>query len=182
LKIKGLKAVEFCKVQCVDYSSLPGSGESCCKLVLEFTNPSSAAFGKTFELTLPELVAYPDFLVERSRYDAAIERNWTNRDKCQVWWRNEDGASGSWWEGRIQEVKPKSSEFPESPWERYVIRYKSDPSGTHSHSPWELLDADTLWQHPRIHEGTRDELLSCIADLESTSARKVHFVLLNTNC
>ncbi|ONK63196.1 uncharacterized protein A4U43_C07F12390 [Asparagus officinalis] len=181
LKIKGLNAVEFCKVQSLDYSTLPGSGESCCKLVLELTDPASDGFGKTFKLTLPELVAYPDFLVERSRYDAAIERNWRYRDKCQVWWRNEDGASGSWWLGRIQEVKPISAEFPESPWERYVIRYKSDPSGTHPHSPWELHDADSLWQHPHINEDVRDKLLSCIAKLERESTRKDKYGIQKLN-
>lgn len=181
LKIKGLKAVEFCRVQQLEYSTLSGSGESGCKLVLELTDPSSAGFRKTFGLTLPELVSHPDFLVERSRYDAAIERNWTNRDKCMVWWRNEDGASGNWWEGRIQEVKPKSAEFPDSPWERYVIRYKSDPSGTHSHSPWELQDSRIPWQHPHIDEDIKDELLSCIAKLENDSRKKDKYGIQKLN-
>nr|XP_010938293.1 bromodomain and WD repeat-containing protein 3 [Elaeis guineensis] len=169
--IKSLKAVEFCKVQGLDYSTLPGSGESCCKLALEFIDPSSSGFGKAFKITLPELVAFPDFLVERTRYDAAIERNWTHRDKCQVWWRNEDGDGGSWWEGRILAVKPKSSDFPESPWERYVIQYRNDCSGQHLHSPWELHDGDSQWEHPHIDDMARSKLLSSIAKIEQTSIR-----------
>ncbi|XP_073113760.1 uncharacterized protein [Elaeis guineensis] len=169
--IKSLKAVEFCKVQGLDYSTLPGSGESCCKLTLEFIDPSSSGFGKAFKVTLPELVAFPDFLVERTRYDASIERNWTHRDKCQVWWRNEDGDGGSWWEGRILAVKPKSLDFLESPWERYVIQYRSDSSGQHLHSPWELHDADSQWEHPHIDDMARSRLLSSIAKIEQTSIR-----------
>lgn len=117
-----LKAVEFCKVRSLNYSTFSGSGEGCCKLTLEFTDPDSAAFRRVFKITLPELVASPDFLVERTRYEASIDRNWTHRDKCLVWWRNEDGESGSWWEGRILAVKPKSPKFANSPWERYSIR------------------------------------------------------------
>ncbi|XP_009384423.2 uncharacterized protein LOC103971976 isoform X2 [Musa acuminata AAA Group] len=167
--VKGLKAVEFCKVQDLDYSTLPGSGDSCCKLALGFVDPSSSAFGKSFRITMPELDYFPDFLVERIRYDASIERNWTHRDKCQVWWRNADRDGGSWWGGRILAVKPKSSEFPDSPWERYVIQYKDDSSGQHLHSPWELHDASIQWEHPCIDNETRNKLLSSIAKLEKTS-------------
>nr|CAD1833232.1 unnamed protein product [Ananas comosus var. bracteatus] len=169
--IRDLKAVEFCRVRALEYAPFKGSGEGCCKLTLEFTDPSSSAFGKAFKVTLPELVSFPDFLVERTRYDAAIERNWTHRDKCQVWWRNEDGDGGSWWDGRILAVKTRASEFPDSPWERYVIQYKDDGSEQHFHSPWELHDADSQWEHPHIDLGIRDKLLSCISKLEHTSAR-----------
>jgi PH-interacting protein len=93
--------------------------------MLEFTDRNSAAFGKKFKITLPELLAYPDFLVERTRYETSIDRNWTHRDKCLVWWRNEDEESGSWWEGRIMAVKPKSPNFPDSPWERYSFMIHS---------------------------------------------------------
>ncbi|KAK1291482.1 hypothetical protein QJS10_CPB17g00905 [Acorus calamus] len=41
-----------------------------------------------------------DFLVERTRYDAAMERNWTHRDKCQMWWRDDGGDGGSWYDGQ----------------------------------------------------------------------------------
>ncbi|KAF8387745.1 hypothetical protein HHK36_026399 [Tetracentron sinense] len=167
--LKGiLRAVEFCIVEGLDYSTLPGSGESCCKITLQFVDPSSSVFGKTFKLTLPELIDFSDFLVERTRYDAAIMRNWTHRDKCQVWWRSENEEGGSWWDGRILAVKPKSPELPDSPWERYVIQYKSDPTGTHLHSPWELHDPDTRWEHPHIDYESRNKLLSSFAKLEQS--------------
>ncbi|XXG46868.1 hypothetical protein AAC387_Pa02g1599 [Persea americana] len=167
ISIKGhIRAVEFCEVNGLDYSTLPGSGESCCKLSLEFVDPSSNRCGETFKLTLPELIDFPDFIVERSRYIAAITRNWTPRDKCQVWWRNEFEEGGSWWEGRILSVKPKSPEFPDSPWERYVIQYKSDTSEQHLHSPWELNDLDSRWEHPHLDDLSRKMLLSCFAKIE----------------
>ncbi|CAA6673220.1 unnamed protein product [Spirodela intermedia] len=160
---------------CVDYSALPGSGESCCKLTLEFADPSCCAYQKAFKLTLPELVAFPDFLVERRRYEVAMERNWTHRDKCQVWWRNEGGDGGSWWEGRVVAVKPKSPDFPDSPWERFVVQYKNDSSGQHLHSPWELHDAGTQWEHPRLDGRTSALLLSSLSRLEQLSSTNTDY-------
>ncbi|GMH08553.1 hypothetical protein Nepgr_010393 [Nepenthes gracilis] len=170
--LKGqIRAVEFCKVVDLEYSTLPGSGDSCCKMKLEFVDPISNVFGRTFKLTLPEVTSFPDFLVERARYEAAIRRNWTVRDKCQVWWKNEDEEDGSWWEGRIVIVKAKSAEFPDSPWERYQIRYKSDPGESHLHSPWELYDASTQWEQPHIDDRTRKKLLSSLAKLQQSGNR-----------
>uniref|UniRef100_A0A5B6ZS60 Putative bromodomain and WD repeat-containing protein 3 isoform X1 n=1 Tax=Davidia involucrata TaxID=16924 RepID=A0A5B6ZS60_DAVIN len=161
-----IRAVEFCRVEGLEYSTRSGSGESCCKMTLQFVDPSSSVAGKSFTLILPEVTGFPDFLVERTRYDAAIQRNWTYRDKCQVWWKNEGDEDGSWWEGRILTVKPKSPEFPDSPWERYVVQYKSDPTETHQHSPWELYDADARWEQPCIDDEIREKMLQSFAKLE----------------
>uniref|UniRef100_A0A0E0NU09 Uncharacterized protein n=1 Tax=Oryza rufipogon TaxID=4529 RepID=A0A0E0NU09_ORYRU len=172
-RIKGLKDVELCKIQGLDYTTFRGSGESCCKLTIEFIDDTSRGFGRTFMITLPELVNFPDFLVERTRFEASIDRNWTNRDKCKVWWRNELEEGGSWWEGRVSAVKPKSLDFPESPWEKYVIQYKNDGSD-HPHSPWELHDTGNLWvpwKHPHIDLGIKDKLLSELDNLLELSHR-----------
>lgn len=124
-------------------------------------------------ITLPELVDFPDFLVERTRYEAAIERNWTLRDKCKVWWRDAGEEGGTWWEGRVSGVKPKSPDFPDSPWDKYIIQYKTDGSD-HSHSPWELHDVGNLWvpwRHPQIDIGIKDELISKLEKLQEISHR-----------
>ncbi|XP_054786202.1 uncharacterized protein LOC129292639 [Prosopis cineraria] len=170
--LKGqVRAVEYCRVQSLEYSTVPGSGDSCCKMTLQFVDPASSVAGKSFKLSLPEVTGFPDFLVERTRFDAAMARNWTHRDKCRVWWKNEGDFDGSWWDGRILCVKPKSSEFPDSPWERYTIRYKNDPLETHLHSPWELFDADTEWEQPRIDDSKRSKLLSAFEKLLQSGNR-----------
>lgn len=168
--------MEFCKVQGLAYSSESGSGDSCCKMTLEFVDPSSSVFGKSFKLTLPEVTGFPDFLVERTRYDAAIQRNWTHRDKCNVWWKNENEEDGSWWEGRIICVKAKSTEFPDSPWERYTIQYKSDPTEKHQHSPWELFDYPPHWEGPHINEGSKNKLLAIFSKLEQSGEKPKVFL------
>ncbi|KAL4025081.1 hypothetical protein IC575_013457 [Cucumis melo] len=164
-----IRAVEFCKVVELVYSTSAGSGDSCCKMLLKFIDPSSDVFLQLFKLTLPELTSFPDFLVEKSRFEAAMQRNWTFRDKCKVWWKNDVGVDGSWWDGRIISVQAKSSEFPESPWERYTIKYRSDPAEPHLHSPWELYDTIIQWEQPRIDDETKSKLLMAIDKLMSPS-------------
>ena len=164
-----IRAVEFCRVEEFEYSTFPGSGESCCKMTLKFTDPSSSMFNRSFKFTLPDLTGFPDFIVERTRFNAAIHRNWSCRDKCRVWWKDESQDEGSWWDGRVVAVKPKSYEFPDSPWERYSVQYRSEPKEPQLHSPWELFDADTQWEQPHIDSKIRDKLLSAFAKLEKSS-------------
>lgn len=166
---RNLRDVEFCKVEDLEYSSFAGSGESCCKMTLQFVDPASDVCGRSFKMTLPEMTGFPDFLVERTRYDAAIQRNWTHRDKCKVWWKNEGEEDGSWWVGRILSVKAKSDDFPDSPWERYTVQYKGEPTETHLHSPWELLDINAVWEQPHIDDDSKSSLLSAFAKLEYSS-------------
>ncbi|XP_020194741.1 uncharacterized protein [Aegilops tauschii subsp. strangulata] len=171
-RIKGLKAVELCKIQDLCYTTYKGSGESCCKLTLKFIDDTSSGFNREFVITLPELVGFPDFLVERTRFEAAVAQNWTIRDKCRIWWANDEGG-GSWWEGRVLAIRPKSPDFPESPWDKYAIQYKNDGSD-HLHSPWELHDADSPlvpWKHPHIDSSIRNKLLSAVTNLQNKSRR-----------
>jgi PH-interacting protein len=170
--IKGLKAAELCKINVLDYKSYSGSGESCCKLIMEIIDRTSSGYGEEFEITLPELVSFPDFLVERTRFESAITQNWVIRDKCKVWWTDDlEERGGSWWEGQVSEIRPKSPDFPESPWERYVIQYRNDGS-EHSHSPWELHHAASSlapWKYPHIDPIVRNKLLSAVTDLQEIS-------------
>ncbi|KAI3821785.1 hypothetical protein L1987_09357 [Smallanthus sonchifolius] len=165
--IKGIiRDVEFCKVKDLEYATHPGSGESCCKMTLQFEDPTSNVVGMSFKLTLPEVTGFPDFLVERSRYDAAMMRGWRYRDKCQVWW-NEGEEDGSWWEGRIVAVKPKCVEFPDSPWERFSVQYKNDPNVL-QHSPWELVDSSIVWEEPHIDDAVRNKLIRALSKLDQS--------------
>lgn len=166
-----LGPVEICKVETLAYGHFPGSGEACCKMTLRFIDPSSGLFDETFKLVLPELNGCPDFIVEQTRYDAAINRGWAIRDKCQVWWTSDSGESDSWWQGRIVSSQAKLSEFPNSPWERYEVEYTD--GSRHPHSAWELHDPDYTWEHPHIDCETKKELLHCFA--KSVSRKKVNF-------
>ncbi|CAN4113406.1 unnamed protein product [Withania somnifera] len=176
-----VQAVEICLVKHLSYATLPGSGESCCKVILQLIDTSSAVPGQKFKLTLPELVNFPDFLIERSRYEAAMERKWSHRDKCLVWWRDESEQGGRWWEGRVVSVKAKSDQFPDSPWERCSILYRDDPE-PHHHSPWELHDVDSSWEQPQVDLESRNKVLSSVTELlQSASRNQDKFGILKLN-
>lgn len=166
-----LRSVEFCRITNLEYHIEPGGGTSC-KLELEFIDTESSACGYKFQLTWPELTDYPDFLVEKSRFDASMTAGWVARDHCKVWWASENGTDdkGQWWEGRIKTIKAKSDDFPDSPWEKYIVTYKSSAE-PQAHSPWELFDRSCSipgWIVPQIEEDERDELLQAIYDIEES--------------
>lgn len=178
----GLRAVEFCKVIDLDYSTLPGSGDSCCKINLKFIDLQSGVLGKTLKLTMPELIDFPDFIIERTRYDAAINRNWTIRDKCRVWWTDAANVNGgNWWDGRVITVKAKSPEFPDSPWEKYSIKYREDPTSLIDHSAWELHELDSQWQHPHLDIETRNSLLKAFDKIAQSSRSKDNYGISKLN-
>ncbi|XP_050376385.1 uncharacterized protein LOC126793802 isoform X2 [Argentina anserina] len=152
-----IRAVEICKVISLDYDTMPGSGESCTKILFKFVESSSAVNGKTFKLTMPE-IDFSDFIVEKSWYDAATGRNWAVGEHCEVWWRD-SGGGGTWWQGEIVGCQAKSLEFPDSPWLTYEVRYEKEDGVPHRHCPWELHDASMSWKSPHIDHESRDKLL-----------------------
>ncbi|CAK9221053.1 unnamed protein product [Sphagnum troendelagicum] len=167
---KPVGAVEFCRIISLDYVIEKPSQKTSCKLELQFTDVSSEVYGKTFKLTLLELTDHPDFLVERTRYDTSMNKGWRARDHCQVWWAcEENGKAGSWWEGRIKLLKPKSPEFPESPWEMYHVMYKGSSAEPTAHSPWELFEKNYNledWQLPSIDEPQKESLKTIFDKLQ----------------
>lgn len=158
-----IRAVEICLVEELKYTTRSGSGDSCCELMLKFIDTSCNVVGQKFCLVLPELDNFPDFIVERTWYDAALDRSWTIGDQCQVWWRDEE--NGAWWDGRIVGIKDKSSEFPGSPWERFNVEYKSDPTDSHFHCPWELHDRGRSWEQPNINFKCGKKILNSLTEL-----------------
>ncbi|MFS8014226.1 putative transcription factor WD40-like family [Helianthus anomalus] len=161
-KNKVIRDVELCLVDHLDYVTVAGSGESGCKLKLKFIDPLSDVSGKSFMLTLPELNGLPEFLVERTRYENSLERNWSVGDKCSVWWQDE-GGGGNMWHGFIDSICDKSVDFPGSPWERYLVKYEAEDV---RHSPWEFEDEDSEWEQPGIDPDIRRMMISLLAKLE----------------
>lgn len=168
---EAIRAVEVCVVEELKYTTHSGSGESCCEITLKFIDCFCSAVGQKFQLILPELDNFPDFIVERTLYNAAMERSWATRDKCLVWWRDESGQGGSWWGGRIIGIKDKSSNFPGSPWERYQVKYKNDDTDHRCHCPWELHDPDRSWEQPTIDFKSKEKILNSLNKLVQTASK-----------
>ncbi|KAH7296782.1 hypothetical protein KP509_26G038600 [Ceratopteris richardii] len=171
-----LRAVELCEIVGIEYKTISGFSGVSCKLTLKLIDEECEAMGKTFRLSLPELIDFPDFLIDKSRYDASLKRNWRKRDRCKVWWRlktgddDEDEKTEAWFYGRVVGVEPKSSEFPDSPWDSCLVQYKGDSSGPHRHSPWELFDVDNVETIPSsMDEAARVHILSSIEEIEAVN-------------
>lgn len=84
----------------------------------------------------------------------------------------DDGKTGSWWDGRIKQIKAKSKEFPSSPWEMYHVTYKSGSTEVTPHSPWELFDKDYKiagWELPSMPASMKEAILSAMNDIERAS-------------
>ncbi|KAL3695680.1 hypothetical protein R1sor_009756 [Riccia sorocarpa] len=165
-----IRAVEFCRIIGLEYVIVPVSDQTCCRLTLKFTDSESKVVGKQFTLMFPELTNFPDFIVERSRYDWAMSKGWVARDKCQVWWRSEgEVGGGKWWDGRVVRVKARSPEFPDSPWDRIVVQYKAESNEPENHSPWELFEPDNHFHAPPcIDSHDKAALLASIQEVEKS--------------
>ncbi|GJV57820.1 hypothetical protein Tco_1458825 [Tanacetum coccineum] len=81
----------------LEYATHPGSAEGCCKMTLQFEDPSSNVVGKTFKLTLREVTGFPGFLVERSKYDAAMKE--TGGAVISAKFGGKIKGSGNSWDG-----------------------------------------------------------------------------------
>ncbi|GJV57827.1 hypothetical protein Tco_1458832 [Tanacetum coccineum] len=70
--------------------------------------------------------------------------------------------------GRIVSVKPKSADFPDSPWERYKGNSNALP-----HSPWELYDpnASMVWEEPHFDDDIRTKLIRALAKLDKSGEK-----------
>ncbi|EPS71819.1 hypothetical protein M569_02939, partial [Genlisea aurea] len=160
-----IRAVEVCLVDKLEYTTRSGSGESCCSITLKFIDATCRVRGQKIQVMLSEMDNIPDFIVEKAWYDASIRRNWSVDDKCYVWWRDDNAQAGAWWEGWITRIKDKSSDFPESPWERYHVKYDNDDTD-YRHCPWELHDAERSWKQPNnISFRSKEEILACFNKL-----------------
>ncbi|CAA3003798.1 bromodomain and WD repeat-containing 3 isoform X1 [Olea europaea subsp. europaea] len=176
-----IKAVEICLVEDLKYTTFGGSGDSSCQITLKFIDTYSDVVGKTFKLTLPELLDFPDFIVERNRYDAAMKRSWAVNDTCVVWWRNEIEEGGAWYEGTIVSIKDKSCDFPGSPWESCVVRY-TQTKDSQLHSPWELHDPDNPAEQPHGNFESAEEILYSFTGLLRAASRdKDRYGILKLN-
>ncbi|GBG59276.1 hypothetical protein CBR_g32291 [Chara braunii] len=165
-----LRPAEMCRILNLQYTILRGSGETACKLTLKFVDDSSPLLDKEFSLVLPNMTRDSDFIVERGRFVAGLERDWSPGDLCEVWWHNKDSEiSGSWFRGRVVSKQQKWPDYPDSLWEAYTVRYEDNDGSIFEHSPWELRDLDwsKRWKSPCIDQELRNLLIAQICRVES---------------
>ncbi|EFA78752.1 bromodomain-containing protein [Heterostelium album PN500] len=75
----------------------------------------------------------PDYLVLASRVRKSLESHWASDDQFKMFYIDEN----QWFTGVITEVSPSDPTYPDSLWERIVVRWDQD-GGEGRVSPWEI--------------------------------------------
>lgn len=90
-----MREVEPAEVTALGYAiSNDGTSNTCARLQLRLTDPTSPLLGRTFDVELPPPnCGHAEFVVPRHRFLASVQRRWMPGDQCQV--RSPDAASCS---------------------------------------------------------------------------------------
>ncbi|XP_075144837.1 bromodomain and WD repeat-containing protein [Haematobia irritans] len=90
--------------------------------------------GTTFKIKYHDMPDVLDFIVLRQTYDLAVQRNWSigDRFRCMI--------GDGWWMGQIESRHALSSEFPDSPFMCFRVRWDN---GEYEYmSPWDMEPID----------------------------------------
>lgn len=149
-----IEAVRLKKVYKVSHSSEPWSFHSlrdrelvrvigikyeirpprlCC-LKLAIIDEDGNMSGTTFKIKYHDMPDVLDFIVLRQTYDLAVQRNWSigDRFRCMI--------GDGWWMGQIESRHALSTDFPESPFMCFRVRWDN---GEYEYmSPWDMEPID----------------------------------------
>lgn len=83
---QGMREVEPALVTALDFSiSNDGTSNTCARVELQLTDPTSPLLGCTFHLELPPPnCGHAEFVIPRHRFLTSIQRRWACPDECQV--------------------------------------------------------------------------------------------------
>ncbi|XP_062982693.1 bromodomain and WD repeat-containing protein 1 isoform X3 [Elgaria multicarinata webbii] len=85
---------------------------------------------KSFSLKYHDMPDVIDFLVLRQFYDEARQRNWQPRDRFR------SIIDDAWWFGTVLSQEPYQSQYPDSPFQCYSVKW--DNGETERLSPWDM--------------------------------------------
>lgn len=81
-----MREVEPAQVMALDYIiSNDGSSNTCARLTLCLSDPTSPLLGRTFDVELPPATnGHAEFVIPKHRFLASVHRMWRRGDRCQV--------------------------------------------------------------------------------------------------
>ncbi|GAB0097421.1 bromodomain and WD repeat-containing protein 3 [Sergentomyia squamirostris] len=126
-----LREHELVKVIGIKYEIRPP--RLCC-LKLAIITSSGHLTGSTFTIKYHDMPDVLDFIVLRQTFDTAVSRNWSpgDRFRCMI----DDG----WWIGQIEHRQALSSDFPNSLFMCFRVRW--DNGEYEFMSPWDMEPID----------------------------------------
>ncbi|CAO1416510.1 unnamed protein product [Diamesa serratosioi] len=118
---------EFCKVIGIKYEIRPP--RLCCLKLAVMTDDGQMT-GQSFSIKYYDIADVLDFLVLKQTFDTAIRRNWGpgDRFRCMI--------DDKWWSGEIESHQTLSTDFPDSLFMCFKVRW--DNSEYEFMSPWDL--------------------------------------------
>ena len=81
-----------------------GTDATIVQVSLELSDPTALDVGLSFSVDiLPPSSGQPEFVILRSRFEAAVVEKWSIGDACVAYWQtgSADGYGGEWWRGKV---------------------------------------------------------------------------------
>ncbi|KAJ8400340.1 hypothetical protein AAFF_G00397230 [Aldrovandia affinis] len=123
-----LRDQEFVKITGIKYEVCP---PTLCCLKLSLIEPSTGKLSdKSFSVKYHDMPDVIDFLVLRQSYDEARQRVWQQNDSFR------SVIDDAWWFGTIVCQEPYQSEYPDSHFQCFKVRW--DNGETEKLSPWDV--------------------------------------------
>ncbi|KAF6718804.1 Bromodomain and WD repeat-containing protein 1 [Oryzias melastigma] len=123
-----LRDQEFVKITGIKYEVCPPT--LCCLKLTLIDHGTGRITDKSFSIKYHDMPDVIDFLVLRQSYDEALRRNWQPNDRFR------SVIDDAWWFGTIVCQEPYQSEYPDSLFQCFKVRW--DNNETEKLSPWDV--------------------------------------------
>uniref|UniRef100_A0A667Y3C3 Bromodomain and WD repeat domain containing 1 n=1 Tax=Myripristis murdjan TaxID=586833 RepID=A0A667Y3C3_9TELE len=123
-----LRDQEFVKITGIKYEVCPPT--LCCLKLTLIDHGTGKISDKSFSVKYHDMPDVIDFLVLRQNYDEALRRNWQPNDRFR------SVIDDAWWFGTIICQEPYQSEYPDSHFQCFKVRW--DNGETEKLSPWDV--------------------------------------------
>ncbi|XP_056329070.1 bromodomain and WD repeat-containing protein 3 isoform X2 [Danio aesculapii] len=123
-----LRDQEFVKITGIKYEVCPPT--LCCLKLTQIDPGTGKITDRTFSIKYHDMADVIDFLVLRQSYDEARNRVWTSNDRFR------SVIDDAWWFGAIVCHEPYQSEYPDSHFQCFKVKW--DNGETEKLSPWDV--------------------------------------------
>nr|XP_057935407.1 bromodomain and WD repeat-containing protein 3 [Doryrhamphus excisus] len=139
-----LRDQEFVKITGIKYEVCPPT--LCCLKLTLIDHGTGKITDKSFSVKYHDMPDVIDFLVLRQSYDEALRRNWQPNDRFR------SVIDDAWWFGTIVCQEPYQSEYPDSLFQCFKVRW--DNGENEKLSPWDVEPIPEDAQLPETEGGS----------------------------
>uniref|UniRef100_A0AC35UG40 Bromo domain-containing protein n=1 Tax=Rhabditophanes sp. KR3021 TaxID=114890 RepID=A0AC35UG40_9BILA len=126
-----LNAETFCVVTKIEYLSNP---QALIHVTVTVTDEVKLCNGESFQIYYNNCNDVADFLILREYYDIALRQKFKPSNKVETIMLDES----KFYTGTVQSIRAFDEAWPESLWNRVIVRWNYDPTTTYAASAWEI--------------------------------------------